>query len=98
MGRRARASNRRSSTSLALPFKELQSKAGLFSTQWCDGTIFDEAATVLRQAADIMIDGSQDPTQTCNGISIGLNFTAARAQISSVAPPMVPAPDPCTAQ
>jgi hypothetical protein len=42
--------------------------------------------THVEQASDIMVDGTQDPTQTCNGISMGLGFTMQQAQIGVVGP------------
>jgi hypothetical protein len=42
--------------------------------------------TAVRQASDILGDGTQDPTKTCDGISMGMTFTMAPAQIGSVGP------------
>jgi hypothetical protein len=39
---------------------------------------FDSLADQIRQAFDILVDGTQDPNQTCNGISIGLGRAPAR--------------------
>jgi hypothetical protein len=44
----------------------------------------------LRQASDIMNDGTQDPTQTCNGISIGIGFTMKNVQLGGVGPATPP--------
>jgi hypothetical protein len=44
--------------------------------------------------ADILLDGTQDPQQTCNGVSIGLGFEAHRAQLGPVDDTPPPAP-PC---
>ena len=49
----------------------------------------------LRQASDIMSDGSQDPAKQCDAISIGLGFTMKSAQLGPVAPPTPPPADPC---
>ena len=49
----------------------------------------------LRQAADIMLDGTQDPNQTCNAISIGLGFEAVEANLADVALPVPPPFQPC---
>jgi hypothetical protein len=51
--------------------------------------------TLIRQASDIMSDGTQDPTKTCNGISVGFGFDMSPAQIGSVGPA---APPPVTCQ
>ena len=51
---------------------------------------------LVRRAADMMVDGTQDPNATCNGISIGLGFDAKRTQLSATNAPMTPAPqNPC---
>lgn len=42
--------------------------------------------TKIRQASDIMADGTQDPTKTCNGISVGLGFEMKEVQIGDVGP------------
>jgi len=53
----------------------------------CDTLVFDDILTTVRQASDIMVDGSQDPEQTCDGISLGLAFKMMPAQIGEVGPP-----------
>jgi hypothetical protein len=69
--------------------------AGSFSVELCQGTTVESLLDQLRAASDILQDGTQDPTKTCDGISIGLGFDAAGVQLGSVAPPAQPAPDPC---
>ena len=74
--------------------KILRKVVGLFDPGLCSGTTFDSLADQIRQAADILIDGSQDPAKTCDGISIGVGFEAKVVQLgSSVAPPTQE--DPC---
>ncbi len=53
----------------------------------------DVSADVLRaaeqqvlQSADILVDGTQDPARACDGISIGLGFTADARPVLSPAP------------
>jgi hypothetical protein len=52
------------------------------------------AESTVRQAADILVDGSQDPSRACDGISMGLAFTAdarpvpLRPDVSPVRPPL----------
>lgn len=53
----------------------------------CDSQIFDGVITQVRQASDILSDGTQDPNKMCDGISIGLQFEMKEAQIGSVAGP-----------
>lgn len=58
------------------------------------GSAIENIFTQIAQTSDIMQDGTQDPTKTCDGISIGLGFEASVVQLG----PMVPAvtmPDPC---
>jgi hypothetical protein len=54
----------------------------------CNSSLFDSLITQVRQASDIMSDGTQDPTKTCDGISMGLNFEMGQAQLGDVGPVM----------
>lgn len=58
----------------------------------CGTALYTYLLMAIRQASDIMADGSQDPTKTCDGISIGLTFDSAQVQLGSVGPtiPMAP--------
>lgn len=49
----------------------------------------------VRQASDILDDGSQDPTKDCNAISIGVGFTMKSAQLGATALEPPPVMDPC---
>ena len=69
--------------------------AGSFDPALCSGTTFESLADQIRQASDIMVDGSQDPNQICNGVSFGMGFEAVAAKIGGVAPAMPPPPKPC---
>ena len=72
-----------------------QQLAGSFDPGLCSGTTFEAIADQVRQASDILVDGTQDPNQTCNGISIGIGFTATAVQLSGITPAPTPPPDPC---
>jgi len=61
----------------------------------CMGPTIDSLLAQMTQASDILADGSQDPAQTCNGISIGLGFKMKPVQIGVIAPPGPPPPNPC---
>ena len=50
----------------------------------CDNAAFPNIITQVRQASDIMADGSQDPNKTCDGISMGLTFEMKEAQLGPV--------------
>jgi hypothetical protein len=52
----------------------------------CNQSGFAGVITSIRQASDIMSDGTQDPTKTCDGISIGLGFEMTLAQRGGVGP------------
>lgn len=64
-------------------------KIGWLANMCGDGT-FDTIITQIRQASDILVDGTQDPAQTCNGISLGVNFEMKEVLIGEVAAPTDP--------
>jgi hypothetical protein len=49
----------------------------------------------MRQSSDILVDGSQDPAKTCNGISIGFGFTMKEIQLGGVGPKATPVTMTC---
>jgi hypothetical protein len=51
---------------------------------------FESVASTLRQASDILVDGSIAPNKPCDGVSIGLGFEATRVALG----PVVAAPAP----
>lgn len=56
----------------------------------CDDEAFQAILTYVRQVSDIMTDGTQDPDQTCDGISFGLNLEMKEVQLGEVGPPSDP--------
>jgi hypothetical protein len=52
----------------------------------CQDLLFNAAQLQVRQASDIMADGSQDPMQTCDGISFGVTFEMKEVQLGDVGP------------
>ena len=75
---------------------ELAKVAGSFDPSLCPpSSTFESIAQQIRQASDIMTDGTQDPDKECNGISIGLGFDMTQVQLGSVAPAATPGEDPC---
>ena len=58
-----------------------------YALNLCNSSVLPNIITVVRQASDIMSDGTQDPSKTCDGISIGLGFDATQAQRGPVGPP-----------
>jgi hypothetical protein len=65
------------------------------SPSLCDGSTAESIRQSVLQAADIMADGTQDPTKECDGISIGLGFEAAAVVVGDVGPPEPAPKDPC---
>nr|UZH23233.1 hypothetical protein [myxobacterium MSr12020] len=53
----------------------------------CDNPLFDNLVLQVRQASDIMSDGTQDPSKTCDGITMGLGFEMVEAQRGDVGEP-----------
>jgi len=75
---------------------ELAKVAGSFDPTLCPpSTTFESIAQQIRQASDIMSNGSQDPTKTCDGISIGLGFDMSAVKLGKVADATPMGPDPC---
>jgi hypothetical protein len=77
--------------------EEVKRVAGAFEPSLCDpnSPLLLSFLDGIRGASDIMLDGTQDPTKTCNGISIGLGFNGKVVQLGPVAPPAPEPVDPC---
>jgi hypothetical protein len=52
----------------------------------CESQVFTNLVTQVRQASDILTDGTQDPSKTCDGISMGLGFEMKEIQLGEVGP------------
>jgi hypothetical protein len=76
---------------------EFAKAAGSFDPGLCDPSspTLQSILNQVRQASDIMLDGTQDSTKVCNGISIGLGFTMKSAKLGDVANAVAPPMDPC---
>ncbi|MDI3291552.1 hypothetical protein [Polyangium sp. 15x6] len=76
---------------------EISKVAAAFDESFCDPTspTLQSILNLIRQASDIMKDGTQNPGAECDGISIGLGFNAKAVQLGPVAMPGEPPPDPC---
>lgn len=73
----------------------LKKIAGSFDTKFCsDVTALDGILDSVRQASDILQDGTQDPSKECNGISIGLAFDTKVSGLGEAAPASE-SKDPC---
>jgi hypothetical protein len=77
---------------LVAAFRQL---AGEFDPSLCPGATIESIVTQIANASDIMSDGTQDPTKTCNGISFGLGFDASVVQLGAVGQVPPPPPNPC---
>jgi hypothetical protein len=75
--------------------EQVKKLAGSVGTAFCAGPIIDGIVEQIRQSSDIMTDGTQNPSSTCNGISVGLGFKAGVVQLGGIFPPVKPGPDPC---
>ncbi len=74
---------------------ELAKVAGSFDPTLCPpSSTFESIAQQVRQGQDILLDGTQDPSKTCNAISVGFGFEADAALLGAVFTP-APALDPC---
>lgn len=75
----------------------ISSVAGRFSTDLCSGSTVEGIKDSIRQASDMLADGSQQPGAACTGISVGLGFSGKRvANPTKTAPEGTVPPDPCT--
>jgi hypothetical protein len=73
----------------------LKGVAGNISTSLCSGSAFDQIASSIRAASDIMSDGTAGAGQTCDAISIGIGFTGKEIKPPSVTGDPGPAKDAC---
>ncbi|HEY5242676.1 MAG TPA: hypothetical protein VIJ22_14450 [Polyangiaceae bacterium] len=62
-----------------------QNVAGTVGTTLCSGSAFLTLAQWIEQSEESLLDGTQDPSLPCDGISIGLGFEAVRVQRGPVA-------------
>jgi hypothetical protein len=74
---------------------QIQQVAGSFDSSLCSGPTIMSIISEITRASDILKDGTQDPTQQCDGISIGIGFDAAVVQLGPIAPPPVNKPPAC---
>ena len=67
--------------------EEFRTVLGTFDSSLCSGSTFDSFAQQLRAASDILADGTNASGPPCDGISIGLGFTAKPVIRGAVAAP-----------
>lgn len=78
--------------------EQLRAVLGAVDASFCEGTAVEGILNQIRQASDIMADGSQNPDQTCDGISIGIGFDSTVVTLDGVGEPAEPAPEPCSGE
>jgi hypothetical protein len=75
--------------------QQLKTGIGLFDKSLCTGSTIDGISNQIRQASDILKDGTQDPNKTCDGISIGIGFEAKKVVLGGIGPTTPAKPNPC---
>jgi hypothetical protein len=77
--------------------QEIGRLVGAFDASLCDpnSPTYISIVTQIRQAADILSDGTQDPTKECNAISLGIGFTMKSAKLGAIGPAASPPSDAC---
>jgi hypothetical protein len=74
----------------------LSNIAGSISPSLCgDSPTLQSVKASILGAADIMKNGTQDPAQVCDGISVGLGFDMKAVKLGTVMDKNQPGPDPC---
>ena len=63
----------------------------------CTGSAVEGILNQIRQSSDILMDGSQDPSKTCDGISLGIGFSGKQIKLGDIAEAGEPATNPCDA-
>jgi hypothetical protein len=74
---------------------EMKRIAGSIDASLCSGATIDSLVTQIAQASDILLNGTQDPSKTCDGISIGIGFVASAVSLGGIGPVAPPPPQPC---
>ena len=75
--------------------KEIEKLVTGLTDQFCDVTSLEPILDSVRQASDVLNDGTQDPTKTCNGISIGIGFEMKAVHLGDVGTPASTLPSKC---
>ncbi len=70
----------------------IRSVAGNISKDLCNGSTLDSIIQTIKQASDILADGTNAPGTPCTGISVGIGFSAKK-----VANPTMPVDNPVDA-
>jgi hypothetical protein len=73
---------------------EIVQVAGSIDPSLCSGATINAIIQQIGQASDILQDGTQDPTKSCDAISVGLGFNAAGDLLGGAVQAAPPA-NPC---
>jgi hypothetical protein len=63
-------------------------------SNFCSSSALEGVLESVRQASDILLDGTQDPEKVCDGISLGMGFESRATSLGSEVVE-APTPDPC---
>lgn len=74
---------------------QLRDVLGAVQPSFCDGAAVEGILNQIRQASDIMKDGSNGAGQECDGISIGIGFDASVITLNGEGSPADPVDPPC---
>jgi hypothetical protein len=74
---------------------QIQMVAGSIDPSLCVGPTIQSILSQIEEASDIMANGTQDPTQSCTGISIGLGFNGALVDLGGISPTTTSPANPC---
>jgi hypothetical protein len=69
----------------------------MVAPQLCQSTALEGVVDQVEQCADVLTDLAQDPSRTCDGISIGIGFRASSATLSTPSAAPFEPPSPCPA-
>ena len=68
---------------------------GALDSNLCSGSAVEGILNQIRQSSDILMDGTQDPGKTCDGISLGIGFSGKLIKLGDIAEAGEPATNPC---
>lgn len=71
--------------------------AGALDRSFCEGSTIEGVKKSIAETSDMLADGTQDPAKECDGISIGLGFTAKQVGTPTKEVTAGPASNPCDA-
>jgi len=74
---------------------QLRDVLGAVDESFCEGTAVEGILNQIRQASDIMADGSQQAGAMCTGISIGIGFDTTVVTLDGVGEPAMAVDPPC---